>query len=94
MAHQPFCGFICGQSETETSWSKMITLLQGDQNSVRSLRCSSCLRKHIHASDIFLHCLKAEGHFGTESPETYADVLTITHASNPGQTVGTRTGEI
>ena len=25
----------------------------------------------------------------TESPETNADVLTVTHASKPGQTVGT-----
>ena len=62
----------------------MITLLQGDQNRVCSLRCS-CFRKHINASDIFLHCLNAEGHFRTESSETYADVLTITM---PGQTVG------
>ena len=65
--------------------SKMITLLQGDQNRVRSLLCS-CLRKYINASDIFLHCLNAEGQFGTESPETYADVITITHASRSGQT--------
>ena len=67
----------------------MITLLQGDQN--KNLRCS-CLRKYINASDIFLHCLNAEDRFGTEFPETYADVLTITHASKPGQTAGT--GEI
>ena len=45
------------------------------------------LRKYINASDIFLHCLNVEGHFGTESPETYADVLTITHSSKPGQIV-------
>ena len=35
----------------------------------------------------------SECQFGTESPETYADVLTITHsskrASKPGQTVST-----
>ena len=64
----------------------MVTLLQGDQNRVRR-RCS-CLRKYINASDIFLRCLNAEDQFGTESPETYADVLTITHASKPDQTVG------
>ena len=46
----------------------------------------------MNASDIFLHCLNAEGQFGRESTETYADVLTITHSSKPGQTVGT--GEI
>ena len=57
--------------------------------------CIRCfwLRKYINASDIFLHCLNAEDQFGTESPETHTDVLTITHSSKPGQTVGTG-GEI
>ena len=76
------------------SWKLKIhglKLLQGDQNGVRGLRCS-CLRKYINASDIFLHCLNAEGQLATESPEIFADVLTITYSSKPGQTVGT--GEI
>ena len=42
------------------------------------------LFKKIH--DIFLHCLNAEGQFGAESPETNADVITISHASKSGQT--------
>ena len=25
IAHQPFCGFMCGQLQTDNSWSKMIT---------------------------------------------------------------------
>ena len=64
-----------------------------DRNCYECRPWGSCLTKYINASDIiFLHCLNAEGQFGTESPETYADVLTITHSSKPGQTVGT--GEI
>ena len=55
----------------------------------RVRRCS-CLRKYISASDIFLQCLNAEGQFGTECPETYADLLTITHSSKPGQIVAYR----
>ena len=65
--------------------SKMITLLQFNQNRVLSLRCS-CLRKYMNESGIFLHCLNADGQFETESPETFADVITITHASKSSQT--------